>query len=99
MLILACASCQALASDDLATAELTREQWQQRVQEAKERVQRMRREGVSFAPGPSQIEMDRSRQALDDPDLSPGDIVSTKDGLLLYQGTSNGKRRFVPWQN
>lgn len=90
---------QELPPDD---PSITREDWNERVSKAKQRVDQMRRERRSFVPPePSQDEIaDRRMQdALDDPSLMPGDVVATRRGLLQFRGSPDRARTledFVP---
>lgn len=74
---------------------ISREQWRANVEDARRRIDQMRREGRSFAP-PAQTAADASREMfqkfLEDDSLRPGDIVSTDRGLLIFKGRSSGER-------
>ena len=83
--------------------EVSREEWQLRVQEAKRRAQevaRFRREHPElYTPIPEDPEIAASERVLTDDSLRPGDIVSTKRGLFVYRGRSDQPPReddFVP---
>lgn len=73
---------------------ISREQWRANVEEARRRVDQMRREGRSFAP-PTQPAEDASKEMLqkilEDDSLRAGDIVSTERGLLVFKGRSSGE--------
>lgn len=98
VLMLASAGLPAAAEEIDPDQFLTRESWKQRVQEQKDRLARMRREGIRPAtPAPEQLEAQRIERAFDDPDLQRGDIVSTGAALFRFDGwTADGQRRFTP---
>jgi len=83
--------------------EPSRDQWRQRVEEAKRRakqVARERRENPElYMPIPEDPEIVASERAFNDETLQRGDIVTTKKGMFVYQGRSDQPRReedFVP---
>jgi hypothetical protein len=75
-------------------ALISREQWRANVEEARRRVDQIRREGSRFAP-PPQSAADASselfQKLLEDDSLRPGDIVSTDRGMLIFKGRSSGE--------
>ncbi len=83
--------------------EISREEWRQRVEQAKQRakeVARERREHPElYMPIPEDPEKIASERVLNDDSLRNGDIVSTKNGLFLFRGHSDQPRSgddFVP---
>lgn len=102
MLITFCAQSWAcapgLAQED--GGDLTREQWQAQVDRARQRVEQIRREGKFVDqedPSPQQIDREIAKRALDDEDLRPGDVVSTANGFVRFEGLSpDNKRIFAP---
>ena len=77
------------------TTQMSREEWQAHVKASRERLRLMRREGKSLiAPPPTQDEIAdaASRRVVED-DLRPGDIVSTKAGLLRFRGSPDRERK------
>ena len=82
-----------VAQDELESDQMliSREQWRAHVEEARRRVDRMRREGRSFAT-PTESAADTRdevfQRLLDDDGLRPGDIVSTNRGMLIFKGRS-----------
>ena len=83
--------------------EPTREEWRQRVDDAKQRskgVARERREHPELnAPIPEDPDLVATERVLNDESLQRGDIVKTKKGMFVYQGRSDQPRRqedFVP---
>jgi hypothetical protein len=66
---------------------ITREQWKERIEAAKARIQEMRREGKSMIPS---REEDLLRRILDDGTLVRGDIVATENGVFQFVGRSEG---------
>ncbi|MGV7217076.1 hypothetical protein [Bradyrhizobium sp. UFLA05-112] len=83
--------------------EPSRDEWRQRVEEAKRRakdVARERRERPELnVPIPEDPDIVASERVLNDESLQRGDIVKTKKGMFVYQGGSDQPRReedFVP---
>jgi hypothetical protein len=83
--------------------EPSRDEWRQRVEEAKRRakqVARERRERPDLStPIPEDPEIVASERVFNDESLQRGDIVTTKKGMFVYQGRSDQSRReedFVP---
>jgi phytoene/squalene synthetase len=77
----------------------TRDEWQAQVDRARQRVEQIRREG-RFVDEEKQSPQEAAREmltrSLDDEDLRPGDIISTEDGFLRFEGvSSDNKRIFV----
>jgi hypothetical protein len=79
---------------------LTREQWQAQVDRARQRVEQIRREGKFVdqeEQSPQEIDREIAKRALEDDDLRPGDVVSTANGFVRFEGlTPDNKRIFVP---
>jgi hypothetical protein len=87
-----------LADEDEATQ--TREEWQAQVERARQRVEQIRREGT-FVDQEAESEQENaketSRRALDDEALRAGDIVSTENGFVRFDGLApDDKRVFSP---
>lgn len=83
--------------------ELTRDEWRQRIEDARRRakeVARERREHPElYMPVPEDPEIVATERALNDESLQRGDIIATKKGMFVYQGRSDQPRReqdFVP---
>lgn len=83
--------------------ELTREEWRQRIEDAKRRgkeVARERREHPElYVPVPEDPEIVATERVINDESLQRGDIISTKKGMFIYQGRPDQPRReqdFVP---
>jgi hypothetical protein len=84
--------------DDPPVAEISRDGWRARIEEAKRRAKEIaieRRENPArFDPPPiedlDQVATDR---VLNDDSLQFGDIVSTKNGLFVFRGRSDRPRR------
>jgi phytoene/squalene synthetase len=88
---------QAFAQEDVD--KNAKEEWQAQVDRARQRVEQIRREG-KFVEQEEQSQQEAARQmlarGLDDEDLRPGDIVSTENGFLRFEGISaDNKRIFV----
>jgi hypothetical protein len=83
--------------------EPTRDQWRQRIEDAKRRAReaaRERREHPELdAPIPEDPDVVATERVLNDESLQRGDIVKTKKGMFVYQGRADQPRRqedFVP---
>ncbi|QAU50397.1 hypothetical protein EAS56_26450 [Bradyrhizobium guangzhouense] len=83
--------------------EPTRDQWRQRIDEARQRAKeasRERREHPElYKPVPEDPDLVATERLLNDDSLQRGDIVTTKKGMFVYQGRSDQPRReqdFVP---
>lgn len=78
--------CHAQESDSV----LTREQWQQRVEEARRRsedfVAGARTRAAVPSPSPNLTEIEAAERAMRDPSLQQGDIIATNKGLLIFIG-------------
>jgi hypothetical protein len=90
LLIASSACCFSQETDDFSESALTREQWQQRVKDARRRSE----EFVATArmqaaiPPPSEKEEAEAtdQRALNDPTLQQGDIVATSKGFVVFVG-------------
>ena len=83
--------------------EPTRDQWRQRVDEARQRAKEASREHREhpelYKPVPEDPDLVATERILNDESLQRGDIVTTKKGTFVYQGKSDQPRReqdFVP---
>ncbi|MCK1616127.1 hypothetical protein IVA96_05510 [Bradyrhizobium sp. 159] len=83
--------------------EVSREEWRQRIEDARRRakeVSRERREHPElYKPIPEDPDLVATERLFRDESLQRGDIVATKKGMFVYQGRSNQPRRdqdFVP---
>ncbi|WFU39470.1 hypothetical protein QA640_34690 [Bradyrhizobium sp. CB82] len=83
--------------------EPSRDEWRQRVEEAKRRAKDIARERSDhrelYAPTPEDPDIVASERVLNDESLQRGDIITTKKGTFVYQGRSDQPRRegdFVP---
>ena len=73
-------------SDD---TQLTREQWQQRIEAARERLRQQRTNGPGLRPAATTErarDQDNTERAMSDDSLQPGDMVSTPKGLMTFKG-------------
>jgi hypothetical protein len=80
------ASSPSASSDD---TQLTREQWQQRVEAARERLRQQRTNGLGLRPATTTErarDQDNTERAMSDDSLQPGDMVSTPKGLMTFKG-------------
>ena len=83
--------------------ELTRDQWRQRIDEARQRAEEASREHREhpelYKPVPEDPDLVATERILNDESLQRGDIVTTKKGMFIYQGRTDQPRReqdFVP---
>jgi hypothetical protein len=83
--------------------EVSRDEWRQRIEEARRRASeasRERREHPElYKPIPEDPDLAATERLLRDDSLQRGDIVATKKGMFVYQGRSDQPRRdqdFVP---
>ena len=83
--------------------EVSRDEWRQRIEEARRRskeISRERREHPElYKPIPEDPDLVATERLLRDDSLQRGDIVTTKKGMFVYQGRSDQPRRdqdFVP---
>ena len=83
--------------------EVTRDEWRQRIEDARRRAKeasRERREHPElYKPIPEDPDLVATQRLLRDDSLQRGDIVTTKKGMFVYQGRSDQPRRdqdFVP---
>jgi hypothetical protein len=83
--------------------EVSRDEWRQRIEQAKRRAKeaaRERREHPELhVPIPEDPEIVASERVLNDESLQRGDIVTTKKGMFVYRGRTDQSRReddFVP---
>jgi hypothetical protein len=90
-------------NDDEAQTGISREDWRQRVEEAKQRSKEVaierRNHPERFIPIPEDPERIATERILNDESLRPGDIVSTKRGLFVFRGRSDQPRKdddFIP---
>jgi hypothetical protein len=79
--------CQEL--DEFSDSALTREQWQQRLEQARRRSEEFvanARANSAAADEFDQKDAEASERAMNDSTLQPGDIVATDKGLLIFTG-------------
>jgi hypothetical protein len=86
-----------LAPEDDAPLDMSRDQWRERVGEAKRRARQFtleQRGRPTFDP-PTIADDERiaSERVLNDDSLQRGDIVSTNKGLFVFKGQSDQERR------
>jgi hypothetical protein len=83
------ACCFGQEAEGTADTTLTREQWQQRVEEARRRseefVANARTQNL-IPPPPDQEEKEAADRAMNDPSLQQGDIVATGKGFVVFVG-------------
>jgi hypothetical protein len=84
--------------ESLTDSTLTLEQWQQRVQDARQRSEAFvanARNRTADPPPPLENEDAEAadQRAMNDPSLQPGDIVATSRGFLIFVGRDTGERR------
>ena len=90
--------CIAQEVERFPDSELTGEQWQQRLQDARRRSE----EFVAKAADPPSDKVDAEaadQRAMNDPSLQRGDIIATSQGFLVFIGRDSDERQpsdFVP---
>jgi hypothetical protein len=92
--------------ESVADSTLTLEQWQQRVEDARQRTEAFvaNARNRTADPPPSEVEDAEvaDQRAMNDPSLQPGDIVATSRGFLIFVGRDKDERRtsdFLPVPN
>jgi len=81
--------CFAQEAEELPDSSLTREQWQQRVQDARRRSEEFvanARERPEAPMTPVQEETEAASRAMSDPTLQQGDMISTGKGFFVFVG-------------
>jgi hypothetical protein len=88
---------QAISPDNAPDEQtlITREEWQKRIETARERLKQQRAQGLGVRPAKSdqEIEQENSDRVMSDDMLKPGDIVSTNRGLLTFKGRPADARK------
>ena len=105
--LLASSACGlAQEAENLTDATLTLEQWQQRVQDARQRSEAFVANARNRTADPPSSEQEDAevadQRAMNDPSLQPGDIVATSRGFLVFVGRDKDERRtgdFLPTPN
>jgi hypothetical protein len=73
-------------------SELSVEQWQQRVQDARRRSEEFVANARTWKPDPQSSDKEDAeaadQRAMNDPSLQQGDIIATSKGLLVFVGRS-----------
>ena len=102
-LIASSACCFSQQPEDFSDAALTREQWQQRVENARRHSEEFvanARMQAAIPPPSEKEEADAAGQrAMNDPSLQRGDIIATSQGFLVFVGRDSEERQpgdFVP---
>jgi hypothetical protein len=92
--------------ESVADSTLTLEQWQQRVQDARQRSEAFVANARNRTADPPSSETEEAeaadQRAMNDPSLQPGDIVATSQGFLIFVGRDKDERRigdFLPAPN
>jgi hypothetical protein len=71
-------------------SNLTREQWQQRVEDARRRAEEFvanaRTQAPPPLPPPEAVDKEAANRAMNDPSLKQGDIVATGKGFVVFVG-------------
>ncbi len=87
--------CFGQEAEEFPDSSLTREQWQQRVQDARRHSEefvanaRVRPEASTT---PAQEETEAAGRALNDPTLRQGDVISTGKGFVVFVGRDEEHR-------
>src|SRR6202171_691178 len=98
--------CFAQELENFPDSALTREQWQQRVQDARRRseefVANARTQTAAPAPSGKQDAEAADQRAMNDPSLQRGAIIATSQGFLVFVGRDSDARQpsdFLPAPN
>lgn len=90
---------------DGTQSEVSRQEWLERVQEARRRAKEAavehRLHPERYTPSPADAARIASERILNDDSLQPGDIVSTDKGLFVFRGSADQPPKsedFVPLQ-
>jgi hypothetical protein len=80
-------------------AEITTDEWQQRVRDARHRseqyVANARTQPVERSTTDKEEAEASDQRAMNDPSLQPGDIIATSRGFLVFVGRDSEERRSV----
>jgi hypothetical protein len=104
-LIASSACCFSQEMESSPDAALTREQWQQRVEDARRRSEEFVANARMQAAIPSPSEKEETeladRRAMNDPSLQRGDIIATGRGFVVFVGREEDHHPndFVPAPN
>ena len=92
--------------ENFPDAEITSDQWQQRVQDARRRSEQFVANARTQVLEPLSTDKEEAeasdQRAMNDPSLQRGDIISTSKGFFVFVGRdSNGRHAsdFLPLQN
>ncbi|WP_249780609.1 hypothetical protein [Bradyrhizobium sp. dw_78] len=81
---------EAPAAAEDVQPEISRQEWLDRIQEARRRAREValerRMHPERYAPGPEDAARIASERALNDNSLQPGDVVATDKGLFVFRG-------------
>jgi hypothetical protein len=82
-------------SSDFSDATLTPQQWRQRVEDARRRLEEFVAQARSHTIHSMQSALENTelQLAMNDPSPQPGDIVSTSHGFLVFIGRDGAERR------
>jgi hypothetical protein len=87
--------CLAQEAEEFSDQALTREQWQQRIDDARRRSEEFvanARERPDTPIPPARAETEATRRALNDPTLQQGDVISTGKGFVVFVGRDEEHR-------
>jgi hypothetical protein len=86
--------CFAQDYDDFPDSRLTREQWQQRLEDARRRTEEFVARALTQSAEPPVSDIEEAeaadRRAMNDPTLQHGDIIATSHGFVMFVGRSEG---------
>jgi primase-polymerase (primpol)-like protein len=95
MFLAATTGCFGQETEEFPDSSLTREQWQQRIQDARRRSEEFvatARERPQDPVTPGQQETEAAGRALNDPTLQQGDVISTGNGFVVFVGRDEEHR-------
>lgn len=88
-LLVVAAPIPCIGQDKFSDSTLSREQWTQRVEDARRHSQEFvarARSGTAVPSAPFDAETEAADRALNDPTLRQGDIVATGKGFVVFVG-------------
>jgi hypothetical protein len=95
-LIASSACCFGQQPEDFPDSALTREQWQQRVEDARRNAEEFVASARMQAAIPEPSEKDKAeaagQRAMNDPSLQHGDIIATGQGFVVFVGRDEEHR-------
>lgn len=95
LLVAGSTRCIGQEADAPSDFSLTREQWQQRLEEARRRSEEFVAGARARTPAPPEPDLhdnEATERAMNDPTLQHGDVIATSKGFLLFIGRDEERR-------